>query len=236
MLINDEMKTEKQMFSFLALLNQYDYFSIRKENGFAFFATGIERSCGWVLKFMRKFATPVYSDGQLCGIIMISPTEFECKIGVSTYYICALHEKPHFLPDRSEKNWNHILDFADIEYINPKKCCYVKELDSFVLVIDPDLLGELTIMEELHIRRFINIRLQGNRSEMQMCRSVCFQCQIHSENHMIYAGMYDLENSVSTSSVMIYNSQIRQSMSEDEIRRYTDLWNFAQYLYHENLS
>ena len=53
---------------------------------------------------------------------------------------------------------------------------------------------------------------------------------------MEHAGMYDLENSVSVSSVMVYNSRISQSMSDDEDRQYTNLWNFAQQLYHENFS
>lgn len=234
MLVNETRVEEWKLLSFFALLSNYDYFSIQKEDDPTFFATGIERSCGWVLKFTRKFATPVYSDGELVSVAALSATEFKCQIGEFTYYIRALHEKSNALPVREKKDWKNILDFADTEYINKEKCQYIKELDLLVLVVDPDLLGELTAVEESQIKRLINIRLHGNGAAMQMCRSVCFKCQIHSANHIIYAGMYDLENSVSVSSVMVYNSRISQSMSDAEDQQYTNLWNFAQQLYHEN--
>lgn len=236
MLVNETKMEEWKMLSFFALLSNYDYFSIQKEDDPAFFATGIERSCGWVLKFMRKFATPVYSDGELISVAALSNTEFKCRIGEFTYYIRALHEKSNDLPVRKKKDWKNILDFADTEYINKDKCQYIKELDLLVLVVDPDLLGELTAVEESQIKRLINIRLHGNGAAMQMCRSICFKCQIHSAGHIIYAGMYDLENSVSVSSVMVYNSRISQSMSDDEDQQYMNLWNFAQQLYYENFS
>ena len=236
MLINEIKTDDWKLLSFFALMSNYDYFSIQKEDEPVFYATGMERSCGWVLKFLRKFATPVYSDGELISVTAIGSTEFECQIGAFTYHICALHEKPDTLPVREKKNWKNILDFANTEYINKDKCQYIKELDLLVLVVDPDLLGELTAVEESQIKRLINIRLHGNGTAMQMCRSVCFKCQIHSANHIIYAGMYDLENSVSVSSVMVYNSRISQSMSDAEEQQYANLWNFAQQLYHENFS
>lgn len=236
MLVNETKMEEWKMLSFFALLSNYDYFSIQKEDDTAFFATGIERSCGWVLKFMRKFATPVYSDGELISVAALSNTEFKCRIGEFTYYIRALHEKSNNLPIRKKKDWKNILDFADTEYINKDKCQYIKELDLLILVVDPDLMGELTAVEESQIKRLINIRLHGNGVAMQMCRTVCFQCQIHSVNRIIYAGMYDLENSVSISSVMVYNNCISQSMSNVEEQQYINFWNYAQQLYHEKFS
>ena len=224
----DDTKMEEwKMLSFFALLRNYDYFSIQKEDDPTFFATGIERSCGWVLKFMRKFATPIYSDGELINVSAISPTEFKCQIGEFTYHIRALHEKSNGLPVREKKNWNNILDFANTEYINKDKCQYIKEMDLLILVVDPDLLGELTAIEETQIKRLINIRLHGNGVAMQMCRSICFECKIHSNNQIIYAGMYDMENSIPVSSVMVYNKLLSQSMSEAEIQQYTSLWNMA---------
>lgn len=236
MLVNETKMEEWKMLSFFALLSNYDYFSIQKEDDPTFFATGIERSCGWVLKFMRKFATPVYSDGELISVAALSNTEFKCRIGEFTYYIRALHEKSNDLPVRKKKNWKNILDFADTEYINKDKCQYIKELDLLVLVVDPDLLGELTAVEESQIKRLINIRLHGNGVAMQMCRSVCFECKIHSDNQIIYAGMYDMENRVPVSSVMVYNKLLSQSMFEAEIRQYTSLWDMAQKIFNENFS
>lgn len=236
MLVNETKMEEWKMLSFFALLSNYDYFSIQKEDDPTFFATGIERSCGWVLKFMRKFATPVYSDGELISVAALSNTEFKCRIGEFTYYIRALHEKSNDLPVRKKKNWKNILDFADTEYINKDKCQYIKELDLLVLVVDPDLLGELTAVEESQIKRLINIRLHGNGVAMQMCRSVCFECKIHSDNQIIYAGMYDMENRVPVSSVMVYNKLLSQSMFEAEIRQYTSLLDMAQKIFNENFS
>lgn len=236
MFVNEFKMEEWKLLSFFALISNYDYFSIQKENDLIFFATGIERSCGWVLKFKRKFATPIYSDGELISVIALSKTEFKCQIGEFTYYIRALHEKSNNLPIRKKKDWKNILDFADIEYINKDKCQYIKELDLLILVVDPDLLGELTAVEESQIKRLINIRLHGNGVAMQMCRSICFQCKIHSVNRIIYAGMYDLENSVSVSSVMVYNNCIGQSVPDAEKQQYINLWNYAQQLYHEKFS
>lgn len=166
-------------------------------------------------------------------------TDKDCQFGTDDGFWIGIYDedaKANALPVRKKKDWKNILDFANTEYINKDKCQYIKELDLLVLVVDPDLLGELTAVEESQIKRLINIRLHGNGAAMQMCRSVCFKCQIHSANHIIYAGMYDLENSVSVSSVMVYNSRISQSMSDDEDQQYTNLWNFAQQLYHENFS
>lgn len=236
MFVNETKMEEWKLLSFIALLSNYDYFRIQKETDPAFYATGIERSCGGVLKFLRKFATPVYSEGELFDIVALSETEFKCQIGEFTYNICALHEKSNDLPIREKKEWKDILDFANTEYINKSKCQYVKELDLLVLVVDPDYLGELTAVEESQIKRLINTSLHGNGTAMQMCRTVCFECKIHSDQKMIYAGMFDMENSVPVSSVMVYNSHVGQSMSDDADQLYMNLWNYAQQLYHENFA
>ena len=81
------------------------------------------------------------------------------------------------------------------------------------------------------VRNSIQSAGQANFSHKQLMNKSCDQIQ-----DIIYAGMYDLENSVSVSSVMVYNSRISQSMSDDEDQQYTNLWNFAQQLYHENFS
>ena len=52
MLVNETKMEEWKMLSFFALLSNYNYFSVQKDDDPTFFATGIERSCGWVLKFM----------------------------------------------------------------------------------------------------------------------------------------------------------------------------------------
>lgn len=161
MLMNGIKMEDWKLLSFLALLSDYDYFSIQKADEPVFHTTGIERSCGWVLKFNRKFATPVYSDGELAFVTALSETEFDCQIGMFTYHIHALHKKPKAIPIRSKRNWRSVMDLADIEYINIEKSQYIKELDLLVLVVDPDKLGELTAIEETQIKRIINISLMA---------------------------------------------------------------------------
>ena len=51
---------DSSLLAFLALLSNYEYFRIQQEDKPPFYSTGIDRSCGWVLRFDRKFATPVY--------------------------------------------------------------------------------------------------------------------------------------------------------------------------------
>lgn len=225
-----------KLLSFLALLSNYDYFSIQKEQEPEFFATGIERSCGWVFKFARKFATPKYSDGELMNVSALSETEFECQFGDLTYHIRALHEKPKSILNRGEKNWKGILDLADTEYIDVEKSQYIKELNMVVLVIDPDLLGELTVTEESQIKRIINVYLHGQGNAMQMCRSVCFEIKLNDPQDRIYAGMFDLERSVPVTSVMVCNRNLTETMNETSVQKYTKLRQLAYKLYDEKFS
>lgn len=232
-----EMKMEEwKLLSFFALLSNYDYFSIQKEGEPIFYATGIERSCGWVLKFMRKFATSVYSEGELTSVSALNQSDFDCQIGDFTYHIHALHQKPDYIPVREKKNWTSLLDLAEVEYINPEKSQYIKELDLLTLVADPDLLGELTATEEAQIKSIINIYLHGQSKAMQMCRTVCFNVKLRDPHNAIYAGMYDLENSTSVSRVMIYNHNLSQSMTEEEDQKWSTLRTLAQNIYEKNFS
>lgn len=236
MLMNGIKMEDWKLLSFLALLSDYDYFSIQKADEPVFHTTGIERSCGWVLKFNRKFATPVYSDGELAYVVALSETEFDCQIGMFTYHIHALHKKPKAIPIRSKRNWRSVMDVADIEYINIEKSQYIKELDLLVLVVDPYKLGELTAIEETQIKRIINTQLNGNGIAMQMCRSICFECRLHDVNQIIYAGMYDLENAVPVSSVMFYNKNLSHSMTDKSVQRCESLWRLANMIYSKKFS
>ena len=233
MIANKDKMEEWKLLSFFSLLSNYNYFSVQKESEPVFHATGVERSCGWVLKFERKFATPVYSEGELTNVIALSKTEFQCQCGEFTYHIRALHEKPDELPMHERKQWKRIFDLAHTEYINPDKSQYIKESDLLVLVVDPDLLGELTPIEETQIKHLINIQLRGNTTERQICRSIHFSCKIHNDHQAIYVGMYDLENSIPATSIMVYNNYISQSMSDDAMQKYQALWEMAQKIYRE---
>lgn len=230
---NENRMEEWKLLSLLALLSNYEYFSVQKDDDPVFYATSIERSCGNVLKFDKKFATPVYSDGEVNSITALTDTIFQCQIGEFTYKIQALRKKPQSIPDRPKKNWNHILDFADTEYINVNMSQYINEKDLLVLVADPNLMGELSRLEQIKIRRLINIRLQGYGTSMQKCRSVCFVCKIHDKNQIIYAGMYDLENQIPVTNVMAYNRNLALSMNESEIQKYMELWKLALEIYNK---
>ena len=233
MVVIENGMEEWKLLSFLALLSNYDFFSIQKNDDPVFYAIGIDRSSGWVLKFIRKFATPVYSDGELIRVVAKSETNFECQVGNFTYEIHALHEKPKFISVFEKRTWKNILDFINVDYINVDMSDYIEESDLLVLVIDPNKLGELSSVEEIQIKKFINTRLHGNGTVMQMCRSICFECKIHSGHKIIYAGVYDLEKSLPMTKVMIYNDNLSQSMNNNEKHKYENLWKYAQYIYDE---
>ena len=235
MVVIENGMEEWKLLSFLALLSNYDFFSVQKNDDPIFYATGIDRSCGKVLRFDRKFATPVYSDGELISVVANSKTEFECQIGDFTYKIHALREKPKSIPVYKKRTWKSISDFVNLNYINSNMSNYIKELDLLVLVIDPNKLGELSPIEEMQIKKLINTRLHGHGTVMQMCRSVCFECKIHDGRKTIYAGIYDLVNSVPVTSVMVYNHNLSQSMDDNENQKYENLWEYAQNLYNEKI-
>ena len=233
MVVIENGMEEWKLLSFLALLSNYGFFSVQKNDEPVFYATGVERSSGWVLKFKRKFATPVYSDGELVSVTADSNTEFKCQIGNFTYKIRAMHEKPKSIPVYEKRTWKNISDFVNIDYINVDMSQYIKELDLLVLVVDPNRLGELSPIEEIQIRKLINTRLHGNGTVMQMCRSICFECKIHDGRRTIYAGMYDLANSTPVTSVMVYNHNLSQSMDDNESQQYENLYRYAQKIYNE---
>lgn len=215
--------------SSLDLLSSYDRFIIQQDGKPPFYSTGIDHFCGGVLEFKRQFADSVFSEGELTKITAISQADFECKIGEHAYRIYALHKKPETLPTYRQKAWKSILSFAETKYINKDKCQYIKDLDMMVLVVDPHLLGELTPIEEIQIRYFIDTYLRGQADALQVCRTVYFGCKIHDSCHRIYAGIYDLEKLAPVNMVMVYNKQLSRSMAETEIEKYLALLKMARH-------
>lgn len=224
---------ELEFSAWLSLMGNYNYFTVQQDDKPPFYSTGINRSCGRVLEFERKFATPVYSDGEVTEITAISPTTFKCQIGEHVYNICAIHEKPKILPAYETKTWDNILDFVDTKYINSKTIQYIEELGLVILVVEPDLLGKLTPVDEARIKWFLDVYLHGQRKPLQMCRTLCFECDIHSGRQAIYTGIYDLENNVPLNKVMVYNKLLARSMPDKEVEKYMGLWGLAWKAYSE---
>ncbi len=216
-----------ELLSFLGLLSNYDRFIIQQAGKPPFHSTNINHFHGGVLEFERQFATPVYSEGVLTKITPINQTEFECQLGERLYTIYAMRKKPELLPTYKPKTWRNILSFAETKYINPKEIHYIKDIDLMVLVVDPHLLGELTPVEELQIRYFIDTYLRGQSDALQVCRTVYFGCKIHDSCQKIYAGIYDLEKLAPVNMTMVYNKQLSRSMAEIEVKKYLALLKMA---------
>lgn len=220
---------DSSLLAFLALLSNYDYFRIQQEDKPPFYSTGIDRSCGWVLRFDRKFATPVYSEGELSDVRAVSDNEYDCTIGSYTYHIQTLHMKPARIPSRKRKAWRNIADFASVNYISPDKSSMDDETGLITMVVDPDKLGELTPTEQEQIKSLINVQLNG--STKQVCRTVCFRCDPLDTRQIIYTGMYDLETSKPATKVMAYNANLAQSMTAAEVKKYSALLELARRYY-----
>lgn len=236
MVIKSNQITKQTLLDFLSILSNYDFFSVQKDNDSVFYATGIERSCGMVLKFLRKFATPIYSEGELNGVSAKSQTNFQCQIGDFIYHIHALHKKSQPNGVRYQKDWDHILDFTDTRFINITLSQYQKDTGLMILVVDPRRLGDISPIEESRIKTFINVYLHGYGFTKQMCRSVYFAIALHDDQNKIYAGAFDLEHLVPITSVMIYNSNLKKSMTTEEIKKYMDLQRLALQIYYDRFS
>lgn len=193
----------------VSILSQYDFFNVIMNDGTDFKCTEIMVDDSGCLEFKRMFATPLYSD-QIVDVHAISTKEYVCKSDKREYTIVPINNKPINLPIRSEKNWKSIVDLLDPSLFGDRFTTYIKELDILVLVVDPYLLGELTIKERLQIQHIIDVELHGLSRSMQMCRTVCFQVKIHDGRHRIYAGMYDLEHNQSVTSKMIYDERKKE--------------------------
>lgn len=228
--------TKQALSDFLSILRNYDFFSIQKDNASMFYATGVECSCGMVLKFLRRFATPVYSEGELTGIAAKSQTDFQCQIGDFIYHIRALHKKSQSTGIRYQKDWDHILDFVDSSFINTALSQYQKDSGWMMLVVDPRRLGELSPIEESRIKTFINVYLHGYGSARQICRSVYFAIALRDDQDKIYAGAFDLERFAPMTGVMVYNSNLGKSMASEEIKKYMDLQRLALQIYYDRFS
>ena len=222
---------DSSLLAFLALLSNYEYFRIQQEDKPPFYSTGIDRSCGWVLRFDRKFATPVYSEGELSDVRAVNDNEYDCTIGSYTYHIQTLHMKPARIPHHKHKAWNSIANFASVEYISPDKSRYDSETGCVFLVVDPDSLGELTPIEQAQIKSLINVQLKGCGSGKQVCRTVYYQCDPLDTRQIIYTGMYDLETRKPATKVMAYNTNLAQSMTAAEVKKYSALLELARQYY-----
>lgn len=164
-----------KMLTLVALLSNYDLFHVSVSDGREFNASEIVNENSGSLKFYRTFSSATYSDSYVTSIEAINNQEFICKTLFSTYRITALHNKPDQIIVREHKGWNDIFDLMDVSFFGDRFTDYDTISDEITLVIDPYLLGELSIIEKNKIKHIINIYLNGISSNMQMCRTIYFQ-------------------------------------------------------------
>lgn len=211
---NRNTALETKMLYLIALLSKYGMFHVSTTEGREFNCTKIDYERSGHLKFQRLFSTSIFSD---CPIAKVEAFKgyFICTTQKSTYTITPLEEKSEQTIIRAEKDWSEISDLMDLDYIGERFTTYLKQLDIVILVVDPQLLGELSVKEQMKIKRLINVFLGGSSISMQMCRTVCFQVRINDPRNRIYAGVFDLERKQSISSVPLYDEYDKEVVSNE---------------------
>lgn len=216
-----------------AILSNYNWFKVTTEKEM-FYSTGLEAQFdGKVIKIKRKFATSV----SMAGFNSVT-AEAENRIvfdviGAGKYTVEGL-EKDFSDPNQystRKKVYKAVSDLAEIDFINPEWTQYDRNNDTVILVVDPFRMG-LTSYAEEQIKRIININLNGQSSEKQICRTVCFKVKVNDPYKKIYADVYDLEKNAPTNwaapHIMEFNTNLAVSMKAAEAEKYNALFEMAQ--------
>lgn len=206
---------------------QFGMFKITTNNGIEFMATEIVENMGAFLEFRRLFSSSIYTDNVVIDIIRVSNIVAICKTSTTTYTVEALYNKKE-LVDRGRRNFSQIEDLMDLRYVDDNYNIYIPELDLLILPINPVLLGKLTLIEQAQIKSIINVYLHGKEQSMQMCRTVCFQIQIHDNHNRVYAGIFDLERNCSVTSRQIFEEYMSIDMPDDILTKYREFQNYAK--------
>ena len=225
--------TNTKMLTLVALLSNYDLFHIIEKDGKCdFYATKITEYHDFFLMFHRLFAAPIFSLEPLIDIVAANEQTFVCKTENLTYTIHALHMKPDEIAAHKDRQYKDIDDLMCQSFFGSRFNTYIKQLDRMILVVDPYLLGELTAKEAAQIKRIINVNLSGLSRSMQMCRTICFEVQLHSGRDEIYAGIYDLEHNVPVTSTLLYEERMKDFVSDEFYTKCHDVIRYAQEVYH----
>lgn len=222
-----------KLLALVALMSNYDLFSVTTDRGMKFGATGINIKQDDFLMFERQFAKPIYITEWITDIHAKSDTEFVCTGENIIYTISALHKKPEVIATHIDRQYCDLVDLMDVNYFGNRLTTYIKELDTMILVVDPYCLGELTAQESAQIEKIINVNLGGLGRSMQMCRTACFQVRMNDGKQRIYAGIFDLENEVSVTSDLLYEDSMKDLVSDVFYNKCMDILAYAATVYKE---
>lgn len=221
--------------SVLSGFNWYKITAENTENGTqVFYATGlIADHSGEVIKAEKQFATPVYMAG-FESVTAEAENRFVFDvIGAGKYKIEGMKRDfsdPNQYRTR-KKAYKAVSDLAEVDFINPEWTQYDKNNDTVILVVDPFRMG-LTNYAEEQIKHIININLNGQSSEKQICRTVCFKVKVNDPYKKIFADVYDLEKNQPTNwaapHIMEFNTNLAVSMKAADVEKYNALYKLAQ--------
>lgn len=221
----------------VSVLSGFNWFKVTTETETEkseFYATGIEAQFdGETIKLEKQFATAFYMAG-FEKVTAEAENRFVFDvIGAGKYTVEGL-KKDFSDPNQyrtRKKAYKAVSDLAEVDFINPEWTQYGKNNDTVVLVVDPFRMG-LTSYAEEQIKRIININLNGQGSEKQICRTVCFKVKVNDPYKKIYADVYDLEKNTPTNwaapHIMEFNTNLAVSMKAEEAEKFNALFEMAQ--------
>lgn len=224
----------------LAVLSNYDWYKVTQitdDGEQILYSAGLfPEDDGATIKSVRVFATPFYMNGfERVTAKAENLFEFNMFGGAK----CIIEGENRGFAELSSRvmrrAFRYTDDLAYPAFINTAWTQYNKEEGTLILVIDPNLFGELPLAAYTQIEQLINYRLYGH--EVSGNRTVCFKCKVHEPYKKIYADVFDLEKcapaNCAAPHIMQFNENLAHSMKEKEVERYLALWELAQQLYNE---
>lgn len=231
-----------------AVLSGFNWYKVnvnRDGNESEFYATELEVTHeGATIKIHRQFATPEYMGGftkitaaaENCIVFEAESMDYSSGNGrrIAIKYTVEGLKKDFSDPDQystRKKVYKAVSDLAEVDFINPEWTQYDRNNDTVILIVDPFKMG-LTSYAEEQIKRIININLNGQGSEKQICRTVCFKVKVNDPYKKIYADVYDLEKNAPTNwaapHIMEFNTNLAVSMKAEEAEKFNALFEMAQ--------
>lgn len=217
-------RLEQQLTAMVALLSNYDLFSVQCNGAKAFYATQIMFRKDRFLEFGKLFAKPQYTDGKVLRCGWIAENSFTVYTKYSTYIISSLHHKPEKLPVSEQEEWKEIADLMQTKFFGSRLNKILTDESAALLVVDPYLIGELTPLADYQIARIINVYLNGKRLSLQIPRTVYFRVPYHCAENVIYAGIYDLAVQKPVTEKLIYNESMKDQIDPAVLGKYQSLF------------
>lgn len=215
---------ENQLQMLMALLSDFDLFSIQVNGAAAFHATQIILRKDRFLEFGKLFAKPQFTDGKVESCEATQNMTFIVRTKFSTYTIRPLHKKPENIAISEQSEWKEIADLMQTKFFGSRLNKILTDESAALLVVDPYLIGELTPLADYQIARIINVYLDGKRLSLQIPRTVYFRVPYHCAENAIYAGIYDLAVQKPVTETLIYSEFTKDQVDPEVLGKYQSLF------------